>query len=189
MPGMNEKLKKLRLERGWTQEQAASAFNMSTSGYVKIENGQRSVRERHLEKAASIYGVAVGDLIKLQNGAPIVGYVGGGDSVINFSDNVIDETPGPPNANGAVRAVIVRGDSMYPAYRDRDLIFFEADERSPAEMIGRECVVTLADGRAFVKILRRGSGRGLFTLDSFNAPPIEDVVVVSATPVRWVERR
>ena len=48
--------------------------------------------------------------------------------------------------------------------------------------IGRECVIKLADGRLFVKELRRGEN-GRFTLFGWNSPLIENVAVEWAAPV------
>lgn len=54
---MGKTLKELRLEREWTQEQAADAFGLSKSGYIKIETGERSLSLKWLAKAAEIYGI------------------------------------------------------------------------------------------------------------------------------------
>lgn len=48
------------------------------------------------------------------------------------------------------------------------------------------CVVGLADDRVMVKRLKRGSEPGRFTLQSVNAPDIENVEVVWASRVTWV---
>jgi hypothetical protein len=54
-------------------------------------------------------------------------------------------------------------------------------------MIGRECVVRLADGRTMLKMVSRGAN-GLFDLHSHNAPPITGVAIEWVAPVLWVKR-
>lgn len=122
----------------------------------------------------------------------VVGMVGAGAEVHRFegdySDDRIDEADAPPGADEHTVAVIVVGSSMEPAFHDRDVIYYRNVRTEPDQLIGRECVIRLADGRTFVKILMRGNGPGFFTLFSYNAPLISDVVVEWALPVRWVKR-
>lgn len=44
-------------------EQAADAFGMSRSGYVKIERGERRMTDAHISTAARVYGVAPGEVL------------------------------------------------------------------------------------------------------------------------------
>lgn len=60
---MGNRLKILRLERGWTQEQAAAEFGLSRSGYIKIERGDRELTSDRIAKAAKIYGVRMAEII------------------------------------------------------------------------------------------------------------------------------
>ena len=114
--------------------------------------------------------------------ANAVGYVGAGAEVIPVDDHAIggglEEVDIPEDAVW----VIVRGDSMYPRYFDNEFLFYVRDQRSPAELVGRECVVRLEDGRMYVKVLRKGVD-GLFNLESWNGPTIENKAVEWAAPV------
>ncbi len=84
-------------------------------------------------------------------------------------------------------AVMVEGDSMFPRYMERETIYYRRADATgdPAGLIGREVVVRL--GRR--PHLRQGAAPrlqpGYFTLDSYNAPPMEDVVVEWVVPVKW----
>lgn len=49
-------LKALREAEGLTQEEAAEAFGLSKSGYVKIEGGERKLSSERMEKAAEVFG-------------------------------------------------------------------------------------------------------------------------------------
>lgn len=57
VPGMGNRLRELRESRGWTIEEAAEKFGLSRSGYVKIERGDRGLKERYILAAAEVFGV------------------------------------------------------------------------------------------------------------------------------------
>lgn len=118
--------------------------------------------------------------------AQAVGYVGAGAEVVGIDDHEIggglEEVDIPPGVPDDAVLVIVRGDSMYPRYFDNEYLFYHRDSRHPSEFVGRECVVKLEDGRIFVKMLRKGVD-GLFSLESWNAPTLENKAVEWAAPV------
>lgn len=125
---------------------------------------------------------------------PIVGYVGAGSEVFPIDDHAkgagIDDTERPPGEEEEVVGVIVRGDSMFPVYRDGDILFYGRTlTREPHILNGQECVVRLTDGRSFVKLVKTVRRSKRFTLSSWNAPDIEDAEIDWAAPVKWVKRR
>lgn len=88
-------------------------------------------------------------------------------------------------------AIEVRGDSMTPVYRPGDvLICHRSSGRSADNLTGLDCAVRTKDGDHYIKILRRGSRPGLFTLRSFNPShdDIEDVQLEWVAPIAWVKR-
>lgn len=86
-------------------------------------------------------------------------------------------------------ALIVRGDSMAPKYDDGETLFIEKTLYSIDSLISEHVYVQLADGRCYVKKLQYGSKPGLFTLISYNAPPIIDVPVERAYPIAFTKPR
>ncbi len=69
----------------------------------------------------------------------------------------------------------VRGDSMLPVYKDGHVIIVFREQKKPlSSFYGEEAAVKTADGRRFIKTIMKGSP---VTLTSFNAAPIENVVV------------
>lgn len=194
MPGMGNGLKRLRQARGWTHEQAAEAMGISRGQLIKLERGERRLTAEYIRLAAEAFGTSELEVLGTPRAVRLVGKVGAGAEVHLFdgdaSSERIDEVEAPPGADDMTVAVIVEGDSMSPRYMERETIYYRRADTTgdPSNLIGREVVVRLADGRTFVKVLRRGSSPGYFTLDSYNAPPMEDVVVEWVVPVKWVRR-
>jgi len=123
---------------------------------------------------------------------PVVGYVGAGAQIYSIDDHQkgagLDEVPCPWSDLGASTvAVKVRGNSMIPAYYDGDLLFYESQHTDFRHLLGKECVVALADGRKFIKELRR-TQTGDWYLHSHNAEPIVGAVIEWAAKVRLIQR-
>lgn len=59
-------------------------------------------------------------------------------------------------------------------------------------VIGRDCIIETVDGKRYFKILQRGSGRGLFTLASFDPRHPEwnvpNVKIKWAAPIKLIVR-
>lgn len=88
----------------------------------------------------------------------------------------------PPSDAIAVR---VRGNSMWPVYKDGEKLVYLPEQRSPEELVGRECAIKVRGGGMMVKIIRKGSRKNRYNLESFNEPTIENVAVEWASPIRW----
>lgn len=122
----------------------------------------------------------------------VVGYVGAGAEVFSIDDHAkgagLEEVECPWDGLApSTVAVRVRGDSMAPAYYDGDLIFYEQNHTDIVHLLGKECVVALADGRKFIKTLRRTQS-GQWYLHSHNAEPILGVEIEWAAKVKLIQR-
>lgn len=191
-----EWIRSLRKQAGLNQSQFADLLGVTQPTVSRWEKGavpDPDQWDRLLEEERKI---RQGDGFDDPN-IPIVGYVGGGQEVWPFDDH----PQGGSLEHGGIKlpfktgpgavAVVVRGPSMRPAYREGDVLVYDhqlaGDDLN--HLIGSECVVRLSDGRAFVKVLTPGSGKGLWTLTSHNADPMLDQVVEWAARVKWVEKR
>jgi phage repressor protein C with HTH and peptisase S24 domain len=175
----------------------------------------RKIKPKRLSKIAGLGETAVrdlmetttdpriGTLIKLADAlkipasslfgdqVPVLGKVGAGGSVL-FNDETHEPelVDRPPGAVGRLMALQVTGDSMFPVYRDGDIVYANRDHEGVLpEYIGEECVVLTVEGGHFLKTLETGSQFNRFHLRSFNAPAMENVELVYATPVLFVMRR
>jgi hypothetical protein len=121
----------------------------------------------------------------------VIGFVGAGEHAHFYSDaqGPFDEVTAPEGSSASTVAVEIRGDSL-GSFFDRWLVFYDRVERSvTTEMIGKLCIVGLADGRVLIKKIKRSRTRGLFHLLSQTADPITDVEVQWAAPVRAMTPR
>ncbi len=61
---LHEKIRSMRQQQGWSQEEMADKLNMSVSGYAHIERGETDVQLSRLEQIAKVFGM---DLLELLN--------------------------------------------------------------------------------------------------------------------------
>lgn len=187
-------LKKLRIASDLTLEKLSGEIGISVSQLSRYESGKRDPALSHLIALADYFNVNLDEITGQRVMLPVVGYVGGGAEIFNVDDGPkgtsLDHIPAPPGVRPGAIAVRVKGDSMFPAFNDGDYIIYDdrLEGREIAKLLNRECVVQLADGRMFVKTLRRGSTPGTWSLWSYNASPMDDVLVEWAARVRWIER-
>ena len=174
---------------------AARALRVAEQTYLAHENGSRGFARKaafystkfrvNLEWLVTGRGQPAAG-----NKVPVLGYVGAGQMVIPIDDHIqgagLDSVEAPPGADASgLAAVKVRGNSMFPAYQDGDVILY-GEHEPPKELIGREVVVKVSTDETFIKYLENGSKPGLFTLTSYNAPPLRDVKIQWASRVRYI---
>lgn len=61
---IGDKLKMLRKQKGWSQEQASDYLAISQSAYARIENGVSYSWANHLEKICEVFSVTLEELVK-----------------------------------------------------------------------------------------------------------------------------
>jgi hypothetical protein len=146
-----------------------------------------------LKALARVQSMSVTDLIggnePQRTEIKVVGIVSAGDGWTNHDVNLgsVDFA-----ANGRdMIALQIRGDSMFPVYRNGDYLIcerkFGPDFRS---LVNLDCVVKTKAGEGFVKKLLKGSKVGRFNLKSYNVgfDEIRDVEIEWAAPIQWVKR-
>lgn len=139
-----------------------------------------------LTKLAGALDVPLSDLLSAPR-VPIVGHIGAGGEIIFEDMGADDFVLRPPGISGTLIALVVKGSSMLPKYKDGDIIYIQRTHDGVLpEYIGEDCAVRLAGGETFIKQLIEGNKPGRFTLLSLNAPPMENVEVEWATLVRFV---
>lgn len=173
------------MAKGLSQAKLAKAIGISQPAIKKIESGA-TTKSRYLHEIAEHLGIDAGPLE-----VPIVGYVGAGAKAHLYSDaqGPFDAVPGPVGSTPVTVAVEVRGESLGNLF-DGWLVFYDDVQRPVTEeLIGKLCVVGLADDRVLIKQIKRSKTRGLFHLLSQTEPPITDVQLLWAAPVRSMSPR
>jgi hypothetical protein len=121
--------------------------------------------------------------------ALLVGKVGAGSEITRFEDGTVLAGIEAPAGVTAPNVAEISGDSQYPL-QEGWLIFYGPEHQGvPEDCIGKLCVVEVKDGPTLLKTLKRGSRKGLFRLESWNAPPREDVKLSWAARVVYIKPR
>lgn len=181
-----DRLAKARADAGYVSARSAAiAMGANYSTYAQHENKTREVPRDAAVRYARFFRVSLEWLLTGRGTSkdrtaqvPIIAYVGGGAEVFPIDDHakgqgleLVDAPAGLENCVGA----IIRGESMHPM-RAGWLIFWERDQSGvPEDCVGQLCVCQVKDGPTLVKDLHRGSKKGLYRLESWNAPTREDV--------------
>lgn len=150
----------------------------------KIVKGTRALSADEMIALAQILNVPVPDSAGPRT-VPLVGYVAAGAVAHFFSDQgEFDRVEAPDGSTTDTVAVEIRGDSL-GSFFDEWLVFYD-EVRAPVtpDLIGRLCVVGLADGRTMIKKIRRSKTPGLFHLESNTEGTITDVSIEWAARVK-----
>lgn len=195
-----QRLKRARIEARFRSARAAALeFNWPESSYRAHESGTRTIglddAERYAKRFRSyganvtargiLFGTDAALAIEPPRTIQIVGHVGaGGEAFFDCGQGPFGEIDAPDGATDATVAVEIRGTSLGELF-DRWIIFYD-DRREPVtpDLLGKLCVIGLADERIVVKKLKRGHRRDRFDLMSNVGEPMYDQVVIWAARVK-----
>jgi transcriptional regulator with XRE-family HTH domain len=198
--GPGQRLRQARKDAGLSVAQVAKRLGKSETAVRAWENGQNGLSGDAAGQLAPVVK-STAEWILFGRGETrrrmiqVVGYVGAAAEFFGFDDHEkgagLDEIEAPADAPEGAVAVIVRGDSGYPAIRDGMVLVYWNKMEDPSSIEGEDCFIRVRDGRTLVKILEYGSRPGRWTLRSINAatPPIKDVEIEWAAPIEIRLRR
>lgn len=177
---IGERIKKIREEKGMTQQQVADKIGISYQNVSQYERGIRTPKSSSLRKIADALGVDVWEIIEFDNievddwstdtrpasvlrpsdlrrqRVPLVGSVAAGAPIYDPEDaGVYVESSVDCDA-----AITVRGDSMAPTYQDGDLVFIKCRPDVPE---GAVAVVFLDDEAVLKHVYKRPTGLTLWS--------------------------
>ena len=192
-----DRLQEARRRAGYDKPADAMREFGWKSTYYQHEDGVRGFGRRIAERYARAFRVSP-EWLMFGSGErdfrpPLVGEVGAGDEVRRIDDHApgggLEYVDPPPDAELDVVAVRVTGWSMFPAHWPGDVLYFRERAYDPSRLLRLPCIVETTDGRQYVKTLKRGSGPGLFDLESYNDAPLEDISISWAAPIEFVDTR
>ncbi|GAB4459509.1 MAG: hypothetical protein Fur0028_13140 [Bacteroidales bacterium] len=67
---IGQNIKKIREEKGMTQQQIAELIHMHRSNYSKIESGQREISVDALNKIAKYFGMSIDQIVNFDGAVP-----------------------------------------------------------------------------------------------------------------------
>lgn len=170
------------------------SFRQSLDRFSRRDADLRSEDVLHVPGEADVRSEDVSHSIEMppKRTVKVRGYVGASAKMQFYAvaDEELEEVERPDGMTDQTIAVEIRGKSLGPLL-DTWLVFYD-DVRSPVtdDLIGRVCVVGLADDRIVVKKIVR-NGRGGFNLES-NArreDDIPDAVIEWAAKVKDIRPR
>lgn len=190
--GMENRIRYLRKERGWSLRELAEKTNSSVSQIAALEKNDRRLSTMWMERLGKAFNVSPLEIISAESpdGVPtvrIVGYVGAGDQVNEYDNgDVLEEVPCPPGIAETGRGYCIRGDSNRPYIFNGWYVF--TNRCFPGmipDYMNELCIVKLSaesaqcPGGVFLKVVTKGTRPGLFNLVSQNPEneTIRDVMI------------
>lgn len=195
MADWRDRLRKIIDERGLNMKQLSLAAGLGETAVRDMLKKVTSPRVDTVVAVAEQLGVTLTELLEGQASGsrkvPLIGYVSAGEGWHSFDgDGPFDEID-VAIGGGVPVGLVVRGNSMFPVYRDGDVLIGAKQPTAHAQkLIGRDCIVQTADGGRYVKFLARGTIKGRFNLKSYNPmhPDVENAVIDWAAPITVVIR-
>ena len=115
-----EKIRALREERQWSQEELAAKLGLSVNGYAKIERGETRLNLPRLEQIAEVFDTDILTLIIPDDSRYSLSINNIGD---NISDNYQNICDGRTNADGEIEKLqlMLKHQSEMLAQKEREL--------------------------------------------------------------------
>lgn len=188
-----DELKKLRKDRGWTQDRLAKMMNVAKSTISMYESGRRKPDFETRELLADIFNVDIKRFSdsndsyfesesKKRNLVPVLGYVRAG-LPIEAIENIIDyeEISTEMALQGEHFALKIKGDSMEPRMREDDVVIIRKQET----VENGEIAVVLVNGNdaTVKKFYRTDNGINLISFNSNYEPFTYSPAEVDELPV------
>lgn len=168
---------------GKHQKGLAEAMGIDRSSVSKLLSGVRQLKANEIETVATYLEEPPPTRMM-----PVRYRIGAGQAVYRIdTDDPIDYEPVSGLWGVEAELAVVEGDSMSPLIGRGARIFFGPARAPEPGDHRRTRVVRLADDRMLLKTMIRTADPTLWTLESTNAPPIEDVVVVAVAPIIRIE--
>ena len=185
-------LRPLRERAGLTQEQVAARIGWDINTYGAKERGERRINLDEIPILAPAVEAEPGEIlsgapVKLRGLLEVREYVGPGGEILPIEGELQEIELPRGLAEDAAVAIEVRDDSLYPLGSNGWILLYERTFGGvPFDAVGELCVVKLANGPVLLRQLRRGYARGRFNLLAPLRPPVEDVELEWAAPVKAI---
>lgn len=188
-------IRKTLKERGLNMKQVSLAAGLGETAVRDMLDKVASPRIDTVEAVAEQLGYTLAELLSgaqpSRQTIPVIGYVSAGEGWHPFDGDAPIDQIEMSMAGGSAIALVVRGASMMPVYRDGDtLIGTKRATTNATSLIGKDCIVQTSSGDRYVKYIAKGATRGRFNLKSYNPAhaDVENVQIDWAAPISIVLR-
>lgn len=194
MTDIGKRIAASRKDKGLSQYALARLLGVNQSTVAYYERGRNTPKPWVIEDMARILNVSASYLLygreDVDPPVPIVGRVAADGAIHLTPDAPLGQVALPPGASSRSLALRIEGHSLWPVYRDGDVVFFtdEDPHKAPEAVVGRDCLVETAEDGPMIALVKRGRTKAVFTLSFFRAPDLEDRDLTRAAPIRWVCR-
>lgn len=171
-----------------------------SSNYYGHENGRRPIPAKWAQEYAQAYrrSRVRWEWIFDGKGTPtdggltsIIGHIEqGAKAHLYGSDHPMQTAELPPGGIASTVAIKVRGGPMSGIADNEWLFYFDHERRPPtADLVGKLCVVELANGDVLVRRIEATGKKGRYNLEGINESPLRNQRVVWAARVTWIKPR
>lgn len=195
------RLRTLRQQRGFRNSKTAAeaisgemGVSLNPTTYSHHEFGHRTITVEAAELYGSFYGVSASAILfgpepsAANAPIPFFGEVLS-NGMITLAEGSQETAPGLAADSGDIVALRVGTADLYPAYRNRDYVYFHRQvfegPLNPSLITRRECIVALPDNRVLLRYVTQETG-GKFTLSRYRQAAATGVTLVRAAPIIWV---
>ena len=163
---IGERIKFLREQRGWTQEELGKLIGVKNSAIHKYESGRVvNLKQTTIDKLARVFDVKTSYILGYESDPsehtstwiPVLGRIPAG-TPIEAIEEVVDreDIPSALARKGEHFGLRIVGDSMSPVYLDGDTIIVR--KQSDCES-GEDCVVMInGDDATFKRVIKNENG-------------------------------
>lgn len=190
---MGDRIRILREQRGITQSQLAEICNVSDKAVSTWEKGRNIPRMGAIQKMADYFGIPKSMIIEnmpstdnASTKIPVLGKIPAGIPFTAVEDVEGWEELSPSMLRGGKEffALTVKGDSMFPEYREGDVLILRKQDSCET---GDDCAVMVnGDDATFKRIRRNEKGITLQPLNPAYDPTFYTNKEVIELPVRII---
>lgn len=149
---MSNNIRKIREERGVSQEELANLLGVKRPVISKYENGVTQLTQNILNKLCDIFDLSADYILGRASAGklPVLGTIRAGEPTISAEniDEYIDAGAEYTGGYYNYFALEVKGNSMEPAYRQGDIIIVKSQSSCDS---GKDAVVIVGDDEATLK--------------------------------------
>jgi transcriptional regulator with XRE-family HTH domain len=181
------RLRSLRMAKGLSQVDLARLIGRHQTVIGPYERDEYEPPRDIVQKLAHVLDTSPEYLYFGRSPARSTIPIGGRFGIMGVLEPASNEAEAPLTMReDQLLAFRVGDDSMAPVFRPGQIALIGALEASADDLLGRDALVELAEGRALLRRLALGADRRCYDLAAYNAPTLAGVEVSSARPILGV---